>query len=292
MIRNSTVYLKMKRTFPVFILALCLILRATTVFAKTETEDVNVLNLEISKDINSEIIKWNKSMGYIEVPVYLEGINFNILMDETELSSDNYSLNDSKSILYLHSSYLSNLDPGEYKIVIKNLDLEEILKAISLIIKEDQTISSSTANVSDESNSSESIETSNTTSSETEASSSKEEKSLEKVPDITNENNPIVTSKKIVSPVRPEFNKISESSEIKSEPKPNKSTVAKSLDANLNNENSKTSPSSEKSANAIASTGVGAISLPVSGLLFTLSSALIYKKHRDNRNKKTTNNYN
>ena len=56
------------------------------------------------------------------------------------------------------------------------------------------------------------------------------------------------------------------------------------MDANLNNENSKTSPSSEKSANAIASTGVGAISLPVSGLLFTLSSALIYKKHRDNRN--------
>lgn len=288
MISNSTVYVKFKIMIPVMFLALSLCLGVTKAFAKTEGDEVNVLNLEIRENIESEIINWNQNMGYIEISVDLKEINFNLFMNGRELDSENYSLNENKDKLYIHSSFLSNLDLGEYKIIINNLDQEEIVRKIFLNIDAEGTTSSSEVNTGDESKIPEGTETNSTKSTETKASSSKDENSSGKVsetttenrPITTTENNPISTSKNIVSPVRPEFDKTSEYPKDEPKPEAKGGTVRDKLSANLNYGNSKTLSSSEKSTSPIASTGVGANILPILILVFALGSVLFYKKHR------------
>lgn len=298
MINKSTNLIKVRSLIATAFLVASCSLGAVNICAEEVTDKkVEVKELEIKEKTESKRLKWNAKMGYIELPVNLKDINFNVLINGEKLASDNYSLNENKTTLFIHSEYLASLKLGEYKFQINNLDQDKLISELAItIVEEDKKVTSSTSinNTVDSketktSASAEENEATSTKTQESEVTSSETQESKATITDPSNKDEAVSsedttnqTSKKVVTPIRPEFDKVSENSdeEKKSDTQSNIGRTNEQPKGNLTAENSIQESSNKKSASTIASTGVGFTSITASSLIFTLSGAIVSVKRK------------
>lgn len=301
MINKSTKSTKVRSLIATAFLVVSFSLGAHNVFAEESTaEKVEVEMLELEEKTESKVLKWNAKMGYIEIPLNLKDVNFNVLIDGEQLASDNYSLNENKTTLFIHPGYLASLKIGDYKLQIKNLDQEKLISELTIsIVEEGNKITTPTSKndtvESKEPKTSASTKESKSTSAKPEINenTSVDTNASDKDQAVSSENNTDHTSKKIVNPIRPEFNKDNESlsREKKNNAKSDTSGNNGQVDAKLTAENSKKESGSQESANkksasTIASTGVGFASIQVSSLILVASAAINSVKRKFVNNQK------
>lgn len=285
---KSTKLIKARSLIATAFLVVSFSLGAVNIFAEGDTDEkVEVKELEIEGKTDSKVLKWNAKMGYIEIPLNLKDVNFNVLIDGGQLASDNYSLNENKTTLFIHSGYLASLKIGNYKLQVNNLDQDKVLKELMItIVEENNKITTST----NEANTTE-INKPKTSASTEESTSTKpmitENTSVDTDTSDSDEvasskGTTAQTSKKMVTPIRPEFNKENESLSAEKKPsvKSDKSRNKVQAHVNLTVENSNQESVNKKSASTIASTGVGFISFQASSLIFAVSATMISVKRK------------